>query len=515
MSKKLLESKNMTSGQKIKKNLLIGTIGQLIALVFGILLPKLVIVSYGSEVNGLLSSVTNIYAYVALVEAGVAAASCQALYKPITENNRESMNAILAATNQYYHRTGYIYLALIVAFSVVYPLLIHTDIPLFIVVLVILFNGLGNVINYFFHGKYLILLKADGKNYVRTGLELVTNTLKQAIKIVFIKLGYSVIFVQFAAMLVSFLQMAYITYYIKKHYPWIDFNVLPDKQSISQSKNVVVHEINYMITSNVDTVLLTAFETLKTVSVYSLYNLLFSTINRLLRVVRDSLEFKIAHLFHEDREKFQIAFSVFEVYYITLAFAVFSVANYFVLPFVSLYTRDVSDAVYVIPILPVLFVLINLLSAGRYPSEAMIHIAGHFKQTQNSAAIETIINVVISIILVQFVGIAGVLLGTIISSLYRTVYLIDYVNKNIVGRRSKDTWLCWSINLFLFLITLVVNRMIVVDLDSYVSIFMFCIPYGFCTIILYVGVVSLLMRHSMDVLWRMGKLWNERRIHRK
>ena len=249
----------MTSGQKIKKNLIIGTLGQLIALVLGILLPKLVITSYGSEVNGLLSSVTNIYAYIALVEAGVAAASCQALYKPIAENDRERMNAVLSATNLYYHKTGYIYLGLIIAFAVIYPMLITTEIPFFTIVLVILFNGLGNVVNYFFHGKYLILLKADGKNYVRTGMELVTNTSKHLIKIVFIKLGYNVLYVQFVAMLVSFAQMVYITYYIKKHYGWLDLSVAPAKQSISQSKNVFVHEINYLITSNVDTVLLTVF----------------------------------------------------------------------------------------------------------------------------------------------------------------------------------------------------------------------------------------------------------------
>ena len=497
----------MTSGQKIIRNLLVGILGQAVALVMGILLPKFVITSYGSEVNGLLSSVTNIYAYIALVEAGVAAASCQALYKPITENDRGQMNAILSATNQYYHRTGFIYLGLIFVFSTIYPLLIHSEIPFFTVVLVILFNGLGHVINYFFHGKYLILLKADGKNYVRTGLELVTNTLKQLIKILLIKLGFDVVYVQLAAMLISFAQMGYISYYIKKHYDWIDFSVAPNKQSISQSKNVVVHEINYMITSNVDTVILTVFNTLKAVSVYSLYNLLFSTINRILRVIRDSLEFKIAHLFHENRRKFNEVFSVFETYYITFTFVIFSVANYFVLPFISLYTKDITDVEYVVPILPLLFVLINLLSAGRYSSDAMIHIAGHFKQTQRSAAMETIINLVSSAILVQFAGIAGVLAGTIISSLYRTNYLVCYVNKNILFRKSWNTYLCWFVNFLLFLITLIVNHAITIQLGSYISIFLFCIPYGLCTFMLHFAVVSLVMRRDARVLLKIGKSW--------
>ena len=481
----------MTSGQKIKKNLAIGIFGQLVTLILGILLPKLVITNYGSEVNGLLSSVTNIYAYIALVEAGVAAASCQALYKPIAENDQERMNAVLSATNLYYYRTGYIYLALIIAFAVVYPLLITTQIPFVTIVLVILFNGLGNVINYFFHGKYLILLRADGKNYVRTGMELVTNTSKHLRKIIFIKLGYNVLYVQFAAMLVSFVQMVYITYYIKKHYGWINLSVVPAKQSISQSKNVFVHEINYLITSNVDTVLLTIFKTLRTVSVYSLYNLLFSTINRLLRVVRDSIEFKIAHLYHEDKFKFDKAFYAFEVYYITFSFAVFSIANYFVLPFVELYTKNVTDVEYVIPVLPILFVLINLLSAGRYPADALVHIAGHFKQTQKSAVIETVINLVVSIALVRIWGIIGVLIGTIVSSIYRTNYLICYVNKNIIQRKNQSSYLCWCISFFVFLIITHINAYVRVNLSSYIHIFGFCVPYAIAVCILYFVINSL------------------------
>lgn len=495
----------MTSDHRIKKNLIVGSIGQLVTMILGILLPKLVITSYGSEVNGLLSSVTNIYAYIALVEAGVAAASCQALYKPITEHNQSKINAILSATNSYYHKTGYIYLSLIVGFSVLYPLLIQSEIPFFVIFLVILFNGIGNVINYFFHGKYMILLKADGKNYVRTGLELFTNTAKQILKIVLIQLGYNVVYVQLVAMLISLVQMIYITYYIKKHYSWIDLKVIPDRDSISQSKNVVVHEINYLITANVDTVLLTVFKSLKTVSVYSLYNMLFSTINKLLRIIRDSFEFKIAHLFYEDREKFQDAYYLFEVFYITLTFAVFSVANFFVLPFVALYTENVSDAEYVLPLVPILFVLINLLSAGRYPSDAMIHIAGHFKQTQKSAVVETSINIVLSLILVQFFGIVGVLIGTILSSLYRTNYLIQYVNKYILYRKPKYSYLCWCINMGIFLITIGVNQWISVTMDSYFSIILLCIPYGVGTVVLHFGIVFLIMRRCTRILATMVK----------
>lgn len=458
-------------------------------MLLGILVPKLVLTVYGSEVNGLLSSVTNIYAYIAIVEAGVAAASCQALYKPIAEKNTGDINAVLSATNRYYHRTGMVYLSLVLLFSLIYPALINTDIPYTTVCLIILFNGIGNVINYFFHGKYLILLKADGKHYVRTGLEMFTNILKHLAKIVLIGAGFDLLFVQFVTMCVSFVQMIYITAYIRKHYSWIDLSVTPNSKAISQSKNVFVHEVNYLITSNVDTVLLTVFTTLKTVSVYSLYHLLFSMIDRVLRIVRDSFEFKIAKIFNGDKKRFADTFSVFEVCYITLSFALVSIAGFFVLPFISLYTQGITDIQYVDRWISLAFVLIGLLSAARYPFDAMIHIAGHFRQTQKSAVIESVINLGLSAVLVRPFGIVGVLLGTAFSSIYRTSYLVVYVHRNILKSNGRNTCVYLGVNILIFLLLQTANSFIRVPLDSYARIFTFCVPYALGVIVLYFSVV--------------------------
>lgn len=493
----------MKDSKKIRNNLILGILGQAVALVLGIIVPKLILKEYGSEVNGLLASVTNIYAYIAIVEAGVAAASCQALYKTIAKNDREETSAVLSATNKYYHRTGYIYFGLILLFSALYPVLIKSEIPYMTIVWVILFNGFGNIVNYFFHGKYLILLKADGKNYIRTGLEMFTNAFKQISKIVLIALGFDVVLVQFVAMLVSFVQMLYITFYVKKHYSWINLKAKPNEKAISQSKNVFVHEINYLISANIDTVLLTIFTTLKKVSVYALYHLLFDMINRVLRTIRDSLEFKVAHAYHTSREQFLKLFKAFEIYYITLAFSLFTIAYFFVLPFLRLYTNEVTDISYIDKYLPILFVLVNLLSAGRYASEAMVHIAGHFKETQHSAIIEMVINLVTSIILINFLGIYGVLIGTVISLLYRANYLIIYVNKNIIGRSVWSTYKCWILNFLVFLFVTSSSKVIVLRLDTYTKIFMACVPYSIVVMAIYFGVISLSEPDSAELVFGM------------
>ena len=82
----------MDGNKKVRKNLITGIVGLLVSIGLGILLPRLILTQYGSEINGLLTSVTNIYAYIAIVEAGVAAASCQALYKSIADNYKDGIN---------------------------------------------------------------------------------------------------------------------------------------------------------------------------------------------------------------------------------------------------------------------------------------------------------------------------------------------------------------------------------------------------------------------------------------
>lgn len=475
----------MNDSRKIKNNLLFGIGGQLLAMLLGVLVPKLVLNNYGSEINGLITSVTNIYSCIALVEAGIAAAACQALYKAFAKNRRDEVNSVLAAANGYYHRAGAVYSVLIVAFSTLYPLLINSEIPFFTVFLVILFNGLGNVINFFFHGKYLFLLKADGKNYVRSGVELFTNAAKHLSKIVLIALGFDVVFVQFAAMLVSFAQMIYITYYVKKHYSWIDLTAKPDYSAISQNKNVLVHDINDLITTNVDTVLLTIFSTLKQVSVYSLYHLIYNMVGRILYTIKEALEFKVAYAFHTDRAVFLQTFKAYETFYLTFSFALYTVMNYFAMPFMALYTKGVDDADYLLPYLPLFFAVANLLSIGKFPLLSMVYITNRFKQTQKSAIIESVINVVVSVILVQFLGIYGALLGTVASALYRALDLIYYANKKIIERSVFSSLKCWIVNFVLFAVIAYLNRYLIFDLSSFGKVVLYCIPYTLCTFAVY------------------------------
>ena len=88
-------------------NLVWGIIGNLITSIVAIVIPRLFIVNYGSEINGLLASIRQIYVYLALLEIGVGDASVVALYGPIARQDHKSVNEILAATDFYYKKNRY------------------------------------------------------------------------------------------------------------------------------------------------------------------------------------------------------------------------------------------------------------------------------------------------------------------------------------------------------------------------------------------------------------------------
>lgn len=503
-----------------KYNLLFGILSQVVSIILGVILPRLFLTSYGSETNGLLSSVTQIYAYIALVEAGIGTASLQALYRTVGKKDQHGTNSILAAVNHYYKRTGVVYLFCILIFSVIYPLLVSTTIPKTTVILVIVFNGLGNVVNFFFQGKYKLLLQAEGKNYVITNLNTVIHIATNFAKIYFVAAGFDVVVVQIAAFAVNLLQMIYISWYIKKWYAWIDLSVTPDYTSIAQSKNVLVHQLSGLVFNNTDTIILTFICGLKTVSVYSMYVLLFGMVSTFLNTVTDSVSFVFGQTYHTDRKQYVQILELYELYYMALVFALYAVASCFILPFLFVYTRGVTDIDYVNAYLPYLFVSTYLLSCGRKSSNLTINFAEHFRLTQWRSILESVINIVVSLACVFKFGIYGVLFGTIAALLYRTNDMIIYANKKILHRSPWKTYRRWLVNLALFIAVTVLSKLLFshIALDTYPRIILWAAITCVVVIPLFFAVASIFdtetYHYAKELLSpHLKRVWNKLRGH--
>lgn len=456
----------MSNQRNSIRNLWWGIIGNLITSLVAIIIPHLFIVNYGSEVNGLLSSIRQIYVYLALLEAGVGDASVLALYGPIGRKDHQAANEVLAATHYYYRKIGFIYAACIIVLSLVYPLLLDTTIPYKVCCLVILLQGSGSVISYLFQSKYAMLLRVDNRNYVTTNLATVTTVLTDLCRIGLLMMGKSIVAVQTTYLAFNLIRMLYIGWYMKRNYAWIDLHVKPNFQAISQKSAVMVHQISSLVFSHTDVLILTFICGLKTVSLYSMYATIYGMVSNIVSIFCNSVQSVLGQLFHNDRDKYIQLQDTFETYFLALVFALYAIASVFVLPFMKLYT-DGADINYIDWRLPVLFGACQLLTYGRTSSNLIINFAGKFKETQWRAWLETIINLVVSFVCVFQFGIYGVLTGTIAALLYRANDIIIYANKVVLNRSPWPTYRRWLIDLAIFAVVVPVFVNLPLRTDSY------------------------------------------------
>lgn len=441
-------------------NILFGILNQAIMIAAGIVLPRLVLINLGSEANGLLNSVNQIFTYFALLEAGVGTATLQALYAPVGDNDRGRINQILAATSQYYKRTGVLYLLAFLALACIYPFVVKSVLERPVIFVVIVLTGFSGVISYFFQGKYNILLLAEGKNYINSNLSTVTYILTSVAKIALLLCGYNVVALQTMYCFFNIVKMIYIEWYTHKNYKWIDLRVKPDYQSIEKKNYVLIHQVSSLIFNNTDAIILTLTVGLKSVSVYTMYTLLFGMISTLIGTLSGSVQFVLGQAFHQDREYYKQLHDAYEVVSMSTVFSLYCIANIFILPFMALYTKGVSDINYIDVYLPYLFIAVYLLNNGRESSNIVIKLAGHFQQTVGRSLFEAILNVTVSLLGVWKFGIYGVLLGTIAALLYRANDMIFYANQKILLRSPRITYRRWIRNLILFiLITIILNNL--------------------------------------------------------
>ncbi len=490
----------MDQKKRSQKIFISGLLSQIVTLLLGIIIPKLVIVSYGSEVNGLLSSVRQIFVYVALLEAGIGTASLQALYAPIAADDHARTSAIMAATDRYYRRTGKLYAAAVILLALLYPLIVKSAIPFPVVAGVIFFQGASGVINYFFQGKFSILLRVDGKSYITANVATIVNIVSKLAQIALILAGCNILTVQIAYFIINVGQMLYISSYIRRHYGWLDLSVKPDYQALSQSRNVIIHQVSGLIFNNTDILVLTFFCGLKTVSVYSLYSMIVGCVSTVIDTVCSSVEFILGQAFHTDRERFLRLQETYETYYLGLSFAFFTVTLVMLPSFIQIYSAGITDAVYTDAYLPYLFVILNVLMYARRTSSQIINFAGHFKQTQWRSVLESAINLTVSLVLVYLIGIYGVLLGTIAALLYRTNDIILYANLKILGRKPWKTYRRWLQNTLLMVFCVLGLNTVLPPINSYLTWFVHAAWITPSCLILYFAVDSVFDRKSFSML---------------
>ncbi len=496
----------MSNKKNIQKNLIFSVLSQVITIALGVIIPRIIIVGYGSEVNGLISSVTQFIGYLTLFESGIQSVALKSLYKPVHDSDWKGINGVLAAVHKNYQRIGVMYFFALLALSLGYPLVVDVSAVGYLpTVLIILFSGLGNVIMFFAQGKYRIFLQASGKTYINTNVQTVITIANNLAKIILLELRFDVTMVIMASFVISLGQAVYISAYIKKHCKQINLKEQPNYQALEQKNAMLVHQISSLVFQNTDTLIITMVLGLKAVSVYTVYKLLTNHISLLLQSTYTSGSYYLGQTYHTSKSQFVKLADTVEVYYGALVYATYVVAAWLLVPCVELYTQGAADAQYQDWMLAILFVVSELLSLTRIPMQNTINYAGAFRDTLPQTILESVINIVVSLVGVYLWGVYGVLVGKIVALLYRSLEIACYSNIKLLDRKPWKTLSVYGVNTLTLLGVYFLFTVIHLQVNGWVDFLVAGVILYPLALVIFFAVGSLLFRKEFGVCLQLVK----------
>ncbi len=456
--------------KKSQLNLVFGLLNKVISIVLGLIVPKIIILYMGSDTNGLISTITQVYGCVTILEAGVGFATTQALYQPVASNDKKKISGILSATNIYYKRIGAAYLGLILLLTFIFPYIGQSPLTTFETRLLVFLTGIGGVITFFFQGKFLLLLEAQGRSYIIHNVASLSSFAVHMAKIVLIINGFQIIAVQAVIVIIQLSVMFYYEYLRRKEYKWLILSFPPDYNAISKKNNVLFHRICWFVFSNTDIIFVSLFLSYTWASIYSVYSLIATTVYSLIGLIWTSTVFYWGQSYNCKKDSFRKENLIFQKIYYAVAFAGNSIMYLMTQPFIKVYMSGVTDVNYLDNKLLLAFTVVYVLQALRVPSISLTEIVGHFKETQKQAIIESVLNLAISLILVQSLGIYGILLGTIFAVLFRDIALVQYVSKNILSKSMWIIYKTWGFNIGLMIIAIYIGQLLMQDVDNWIKL---------------------------------------------
>ena len=424
----------MSRTEAFLKNSLATMIMQVITMVAGFIVPKIMIEVYGSEINGMTSSIGQFISYFSLVEAGISSAAIVALYGPIAHNEYEKINGIIVASKNFYTQAGWLFVSITSLFSFIYPFIIHTEaLSYFEIVLLVFILGFAGAVEFFTLAKYRVFLTAAQKTYVISLASAAAVILNTAVIAILSYLAMDVVFVRFVA-LSSVLLRTWILYrYVHKNYSFINYHALPDNHALDKRWDALYLQILGPVQNGTPIILATLLTTLKIVSVYSVYNLVMVGINGILGVFISGLGASFGDVIaRKESEILKRAYNEFEVCYYFLIAGVYGVAFGTITPFICLYTRKATDMDYNLPIIGFLMVLNGLLYNLKTPQGMIVVNAGLFRENRYRMTLQAFNVIFWGAVLGYFWGLPGIIGGGIISNFVRDVDLAYDIPKHVI-----------------------------------------------------------------------------------
>lgn len=431
---------------------------EIIVILYGFVVPKIIISTYGSNVNGLISSITQFLAYISLLESGFGPVIKATLYKPIAQKNKEEIADILKTAEKFFKIIASFFLIYVVLLSITYPFIVKNDFNFIFTFSLILIISISTFFEYYFGMTYKLYLQAEQSTYITSIIQIITYIFTITVVIILAKFNVSVHLLKLTTSLLFVFRPIIQNLYVKKKYS-INLKNAKNDYNIPQKRNALVQHIAYVIHTNTDVAVLTLFSSLKNVSIYSVYYMITNGVKTLIRSISLSVSSSFGDMMaKKETNNLSTKFSNYETLYIMMCTIIYSCTIVLIVPFVEIYTKNVIDLNYVNYYFGYLIVLGSFLFTIRTPYNDLANDAGLFKEMRKGAIIEAACNIIVSIALVKKIGLIGVAIGTIIAMSVRTIDLINIINSKILNRKRLVCYKKIIISLLEILIIFIIYK---------------------------------------------------------
>ena len=484
----------------LAKNTVASLLSQITALVCGFILPRLFLEYFGSEVNGLVNSITQFLGVISFLELGVGAVVQSSLYKPLAEGDKQQVSRVMVSADRFFRRLAQILLGYVLLLVTVYPLIANQSFGYLYTATLIAAISISSFSQYYFGIVNSLLLNADQRGYIQYNAQTITVVLNTVVCVFMIKLGGSVQLVKLTTSLIYLARPLALRIYVNRRYQ-IDWKIQYDGEPIQQKWNGVAQHIAAVVLDGTDTIVLTLLSTLSNVSIYSVYFMVIKGVKTLFLSMTNGIQSLLGELWaRQELEELRKTFGWTEWCIHTGTAFVFSCTAALIVPFVRVYTAGINDANYIQPAFAILLTLANAMHCLRLPYNIMVLAAGHYKQTQKNYIVAATINIVLSVLTVKAWGLIGVAIGTFAAMAYQTVWLAIYDSKHFVSWPMKSVIKQFAVDGITAVFIVVISGILTMHSVTYLSWIMLAIVTALLAVIITAFLNFIVYKEKMMAL---------------
>lgn len=425
------------SDSRVKNTLLSTTLNiteQIVAMVFGLIVPRLVIKTFGSEVNGLTAFISQMLQVFGLLQAGMIGASIFALYEPIAKKDYAQMNIIVDASSRFYRKVAGIFFALVL---LAIPYVVYkeadTSFARWEIIVTTIIMGINATLTFLFNSRYDIIISSYQKRYLLSIATIVNKCVYYGLTVCVILLRK-----HFVLMYASSLVANICTILILRHYyrqltkEWLKPIDGKNTYKIQNRNYLLCNQVVYQIINSLPLLLIANFYDLKVASVYSinftLVNILKMVISSFMRSVTEPFgNYRVTHS-KEDVVK------MYRVIQSGISFVVIIFSSCFVClstSFISIYTNNISEVNYVIPIMAFTLLTEFFFSSHKLIADLLIDIHGLYKKIYIPIFISGAISAIAMVLTAKFVDYKYIPLCSALFYLLLYVIFLPIVKKEL------------------------------------------------------------------------------------